>query len=121
DAYASPGEGSESFNENRICSLSVRVGETSARVSRDVRPWGRKRRGRTCMLVVSRFAAALLIVVSLAGCGSLSTFEGFFTSSLETTGSIPQARGKVYIFRGMGGRIASFEMDRLSEKLEKAG
>jgi hypothetical protein len=73
------------------------------------------------MLVVSRFAAALLIVVSLAGCGSLSTFEGFFTSSPETTGSIQQARGKVYIFRGMGGRIASFEMDRLSEKLEKAG
>lgn len=73
------------------------------------------------MLTVSRLAGALLIAVSLAGCGSLSTFEGFFTSSPETTGSIQQARGKVYIFRGMGGRIASFEMDRLSEKLEKSG
>lgn len=73
------------------------------------------------MLTVSRLAGALLISAGLAGCGSLSTFEGFFTSSPETTGSIQQARGKVYIFRGMGGRIASFEMDRLSEKLEKSG
>ncbi len=73
------------------------------------------------MLIVSRLAGALLIAVGLAGCGSLSTFEGFFTSSPETTGSIQQAKGKVYIFRGMGGRIASFEMDRLSEKLEKSG
>lgn len=73
------------------------------------------------MLTVNRLAGALLIAVSLGGCGSLSTFEGFFTSSPETTGSVQQARGKVYIFRGMGGRIASFEMDRLSEKLEKSG
>jgi predicted alpha/beta hydrolase family esterase len=73
------------------------------------------------MLSVQRLAGALLIAVGLGGCGSLSTFEGFFTNSPEMTGSVKQASGKAYIFRGMGGRIASFEMDRLSEKLEKSG
>lgn len=73
------------------------------------------------MLTVNRLAGALLIAVSLGGCGTFSTFEGIFTSSPETTSSIRQASGKAYIFRGMGGRIASFEMDRLSEKLEKSG
>jgi hypothetical protein len=48
--------------------------------------------------------------------------EGIFTSAPEQTGSIQkQTAGKVYIFRGMGGRVASFEMDRLAEKLEKNG
>lgn len=73
------------------------------------------------MLAVSRLVGALLLAVSLGACGSLSTFEGFFTSSPEHTGSIQPAGGKAYIFRGMGGRIASFEMDRLADKLEKSG
>lgn len=73
------------------------------------------------MLSINRFAGAALIAVSLGGCGSLSTFEGFFTDSPATTASLQPAGGKVYIFRGMGGRIASFEMDRLSEKLERSG
>jgi hypothetical protein len=73
------------------------------------------------MLNVSRLAGIFLVTASLGGCGSLSTFEGFFTSPADTTGSVRQASGKAYIFRGMGGRIASFEMDRLSEKLEKSG
>ena len=34
---------------------------------------------------------------------------------------MPPAAGKVYIFRGMGGRIASFEMDNLTEKLKRSG
>lgn len=74
------------------------------------------------MLTVTRLVGPLLLAVSLAGCGSLSTFEGFFTSPPEQTASIQKpARGKAYIFRGMGGRIASFEMDRLADKLEKSG
>lgn len=73
------------------------------------------------MLTVNRLAGALLIAVGLGGCGTLSTFEGFFTSSPDHTASVQPATGKVYIFRGMGGRIASFEMDRLADKLEKSG
>jgi predicted alpha/beta hydrolase family esterase len=73
------------------------------------------------MLKVSRLAGIFLVAASLGGCGSLSTFEGFFTAPADTTGSVRQASGKAYIFRGMGGRIASFEMDRLTEKLEKSG
>jgi hypothetical protein len=73
------------------------------------------------MLTFGRLAGIVLLAASLGGCGSLSTFEGFFTSPPDTTGSVRQASGKAYIFRGMGGRIASFEMDRLSEKLEKSG
>lgn len=73
------------------------------------------------MRAATRLAGALLVALGLSGCGSLSSFEGFFTSAPEHTGSVQPVSGKAYIFRGMGGRIASFEMDRLAEKLEKNG
>lgn len=74
------------------------------------------------MLTVSRLAGIVLLATSLSACGTFATVENLFTSSPEHTGSVQQrASGKAYIFRGMGGRIASFEMDRLADKLEKSG
>ena len=73
------------------------------------------------MSVPLRFAVAAALVFSLAGCGSFSTLENIVTGSIEPTGPVPPAAGKVYIFRGMGGRFASFEMDNLTEKLKRSG
>jgi hypothetical protein len=71
------------------------------------------------MLNPFRLAGVALVAAALAGCGSLSTFEGFFTNSAEQAPRQPI--GKVYVFRGMGGRIASFEMDKLAEKIKRTG
>jgi pimeloyl-ACP methyl ester carboxylesterase len=35
--------------------------------------------------------------------------------------SAPAEKGHVYLFRGMGGRIASLDLDRMADKLNKAG
>ena len=68
-----------------------------------------------------RFALAAALAFGLAGCGSMSALDNIITGSVEPTGPVPPAAGKVYIFRGMGGRIASFEMDNLTEKLKRSG
>jgi pimeloyl-ACP methyl ester carboxylesterase len=72
------------------------------------------------MFNLPRLAIAGLLAASLSGCGSLSMFEGF----LSPDGALAQkkpAAGKAYVFRGMGGRFASFEMDYLRDKIEASG
>jgi hypothetical protein len=68
-----------------------------------------------------RIVAAAALALSLTGCGSISMVDNIITGSVEPTGPVPPAPGKVYIFRGMGGRFASYEMDNLTEKLKKSG
>lgn len=72
------------------------------------------------MLRLSRFAAVGLLAASLGGCGSLSAFENFLLPDGGLAAK-PPAAGKVYVFRGMGGRIASTEMDHLRDKIAAAG
>jgi hypothetical protein len=72
------------------------------------------------MFNLPRLLAASLLAVSLSGCGSLSSFEGFLSSDGGLALQKP-ATGKAYVFRGMGGRFASIEMDHLKEKIEASG
>ncbi len=75
------------------------------------------------MFNLLRFATVAMVAVSLSGCGSLSVFEGFLspTGELAAKKAAPNAMGKAYVFRGMGGRFASDEMDYLSDKLRSSG
>jgi hypothetical protein len=68
-----------------------------------------------------RFAVAVALAFGLAACGSMSALDNMVTGSVDPAGPVPPAAGKVYIFRGMGGRIASFEMDNLTTKLKRSG
>src|SRR4051794_18147105 len=68
-----------------------------------------------------RVAVAVALAFGLAACGSMTALENIITGSIDPAGPVPPAAGKVYIFRGMGGRIASFEMDNLTEKLKRSG
>jgi hypothetical protein len=72
------------------------------------------------MFHVPRIAAVGLLAVSLSGCGSISTFEGFLSPTGGLAAKKP-ATGKAYVFRGMGGRFASFEMDALRDKIAASG
>lgn len=67
-----------------------------------------------------RLAIAGLVAASLSGCGSLSVFEGFLSPEGNLAAQKP-ATGKAYVFRGMGGRFASFEMDYLRDKIAASG
>jgi len=68
-----------------------------------------------------RIAVAAALALGLAGCGSMSSLENIITGSVDPASPVPPAEGKVYVFRGMGGRIASFEMDNLTDKLKRSG
>ncbi len=72
------------------------------------------------MFTLSRLAIAGLVATTLSGCGSLSMFEGFLSSDGAFAQKQP-ATGKAYVFRGMGGRFASFEMDYLRDKIAASG
>jgi pimeloyl-ACP methyl ester carboxylesterase len=72
------------------------------------------------MFGLSRVAATMLLAASLGGCGSLSSFDNFLTPEAQNAISKP-ATGKAYVFRGMGGRFASFEMDYLRDKIASTG
>ncbi len=72
------------------------------------------------MFKLPRLVAVSALLFSLAGCGSLATFEGFLSADGAFSAQKP-ATGKAYIFRGMGGRFASFEMDHLRDKIEASG
>jgi hypothetical protein len=72
------------------------------------------------MFNLPRLAILAVLALTLSGCGSLSVFEGF----LSPDGGLVQqkpATGKAYVFRGMGGRFASFEMDYLRDKIAASG
>ncbi len=74
------------------------------------------------MFNLPRLATMALVAASLSGCGALSTFEGFLSPTGELAAQKPgMAMGKAYVFRGMGGRFASDEMDHLSEKIRSSG
>jgi pimeloyl-ACP methyl ester carboxylesterase len=73
------------------------------------------------MLNLPRLAIAGLVAATLSGCGSLSTFEGMLTPGGELAAKQAPATGKAYVFRGMGGRFASFEMDYLRDKIAASG
>lgn len=64
-----------------------------------------------------RFLLSALAAVSLAGCGSFA--------ALDMTGSIgpaaPAPNGHVYLFRGVGGRVASLDLDEMAEKISRTG
>ena len=68
----------------------------------------------------SRLAIVGVLSAGLTGCGSLSAFEGFFSANGSFAQKAP-ATGKAYVFRGMGGRFASFEMDYLRDKIAASG
>jgi hypothetical protein len=72
------------------------------------------------MFHLPRLAVVGLLAASLSACGSLSTFEGFLSPDGEFAAKKP-ATGKAYVFRGMGGRFASFEMDYLRDKIAATG
>ena len=79
-----------------------------------------KKRRLECPCRCALRSPPLLRSVSLAAAACRrSTIS--ITGSVEPTGPVPPAAGKVYIFRGMGGRVASFEMDNLTEKLKRSG
>ena len=48
-------------------------------------------------------------------------FEGFLSPDGELAAKKQPATGKAYVFRGMGGRFASFEMDYLRDKIAASG
>jgi hypothetical protein len=73
------------------------------------------------MLNLPRLAIVGLLAASLSGCGSLSAFEGFLSPDGELAAKKKPATGKAYVFRGMGGRFASFEMDYLRDKIAASG
>ncbi len=68
-------------------------------------------------MTLVRFASIALMAATLAACSSLASFD--------VTGSIPAAppepNGHVYIFRGIGGRMASLDLDELGEKVNRTG
>ncbi len=72
------------------------------------------------MFNLPRLAIVGVLTATLSGCGSLSVFEGFLSSNGALAQQKP-ATGKAYVFRGMGGRIASFEMDYLRDKIAASG
>lgn len=67
-----------------------------------------------------RVVASGLLAASLSACGSISHFENFLTPESQLASGKP-ATGKAYVFRGMGGRFASFEMDYLRDKIASTG
>ena len=74
------------------------------------------------MFNLPRFATMAVVALGLSGCGSLSVFEGFLSPTGELAAQKPvMATGKAYVFRGMGGRFASDEMDYLSDKIRSTG
>ena len=72
------------------------------------------------MFNLPRLIIPALLALTLSGCGSLSVFEGFLSSDGGLAQQKP-ATGKAYVFRGMGGRFASFEMDYLRDKIAASG
>lgn len=97
--------------------MGVRLANPSARAPGAMR---HDPGGRQFMLNVSRFAFVGMLAASLSGCGSLSVFEGFFAPDGGLAQQKP-ATGKAYVFRGMGGRFASSEMDYLRDKIAASG
>ena len=74
------------------------------------------------MFNLPRLATIAVVAASLSGCGSLSVFEGFLSPTGELAAQkTGMVMGKAYVFRGMGGRFASTEMDHLSEKIKQSG
>lgn len=64
------------------------------------------------------FALCLTAAVTLAGCGTMSFLDDTPTGSIGA----PQAdKGSVYIFRGVGGKLATLDLDRLAEKISQRG
>lgn len=70
--------------------------------------------------IVATGLLAASLSASLSACGSLSSFENFLTPEGRNALGKP-ATGKAYVFRGMGGRFASFEMDYLRDKIASSG
>lgn len=70
--------------------------------------------------MLPRLALMTLAALSLGACST-----GAFLDSITTTAPAPQpeahAGAHVYIFRGVGGRIASLDLDHLGEKIKAKG
>lgn len=72
------------------------------------------------MFRLSRLAVTGLLAANLCASGPLWAYENFPTQGGEYAAKKAPS-GKTYVFRGMGGRFASFEMDYLKDKILAAG
>jgi pimeloyl-ACP methyl ester carboxylesterase len=74
------------------------------------------------MFKTLRFVLPALAMLSLTACGTFSFFDG---DNSVATGSIgksqPISSGHVYVFRGVGGRLASLDLDHLASKVKASG
>jgi pimeloyl-ACP methyl ester carboxylesterase len=74
------------------------------------------------MFKILRFVLPALAMLALTACGTFSFVDG---DNSVTTGSIgksqPISSGHVYIFRGVGGRLASLDLDHLASKVKASG
>lgn len=67
-----------------------------------------------------RFARLVIVAFSLASAAPLSAFEGSLDGeAFDSTRAEPAA--KVYVFRAMGGNVATPEMDKLAGKIRARG
>jgi hypothetical protein len=66
-------------------------------------------------------AAALLTALALPGCGTAMFLDDMTTGSVTPVAASGRPKGEVYIFRGVGGRFATLDLDRLAEKIGQQG
>lgn len=65
---------------------------------------------------IFRLAVCALAAALLAGCGSFGAIDLGVMSS-----PAPEPHGHVYIFRGIGGKMANLDLDELGEKINRTG
>jgi hypothetical protein len=66
-------------------------------------------------------AFALLTALALPGCGTAMFIDDMPTGSVTPVAASAEPKGEVYIFRGVGGRFATLDLDRLGEKISQQG
>ncbi len=71
---------------------------------------------RNFSLAIALFAAA-----GLSGCGTTAFLDQMTTGSIGSAAAQSESKGNVYIFRGIGGRFATLDLDRLAEKINAQG
>ena len=68
-----------------------------------------------------RFACLLIAALSLGSAGPLSAFDASADGEAFDSASLQGAGVKVYVFRAMGGGLATPEMDKLAGKIKARG
>ena len=68
------------------------------------------------------FAVIALAAASLSACGTYSMLDDATTTgSVAQRAAYTQPVGRIYIFRGIGGKMATLDLDRLGEKIKRNG